>query len=346
MKFDVKKFDVKAVDKRVWIGAGVAVALILVFILVLLFTGDNKPANGTDSQAGTQTESQLDAEDGKPNDTSDDGLKDSEILDTEVGTEAGKEDATEDDVEGNTQNSENPSDSNDSDSTQSTVTNPSGNENVGAGNQSDPILVTIKEDCLVKTETINPGTTLYYGIYRVGGMCFTINNADAYVIYEGKQYDAVNGVVSFMVKNELASNAVYFEIGNKGTSACAFDISFAYEYGAYSYPEIIASMGSYTKSLEKGDELGHYYKYVAEKDGVIRFYISGTKDCDMSVTNLTTSVNRTFEDEEFVKTDAQGNSYFEVEVKKGEALMIQIFAKSDRRNNYPAVDITWTGQYV
>lgn len=318
----------KSLDKRILIGVGVAVAVVIILIVALIIgLGNNKEAeNKGDSQNNTQYGTE--AEGGN-----------TEVLGAENATEAiGTEMATE--TEMGTESSEVTSEGG---IIESGTVNPDGEEILGAGNSSDPYLEILKDDNTVSTISIAPGTTAYYGIYRVGGMYLTINDANAYVIYEGKRYDASNGKVSLKVENELASEAVYFEIGNKGTTATSFTLKFSNPSGTYANPEKISTMGQYQINLAKGNEVGHYYKYVAEKSGTIRFTISASVNCEMSVTNNNTSHNRTFESD--VLTDAQGNQYIELAVSQGDTIMIQVYAKPDKRWNYPAADVTWVGQY-
>lgn len=339
----------KKIDKKVWIGAGIGAALIIILIIALMIGGSgDKPVNG-DTQKNSQSESQTDTQDNTENNNTENGNTENNGTEdeTEVGTEKDSEtEGTENDSESNTTE----------DTTGGTTEKPNGNQSqtgsensgsddiLGGGDKSDPYLEILSEDKMVKTVPVNPGKSVYYGIYRVGGMYLTIEDADAYIIYNGKRYDANNGKVTVKMEDALASEAVLFEVGNSGSVAKEFTLKFSNMTGSYANPEVISKMGTYSKSLEKGAETGHYYKYVAEKTGTIRFYIdSATNDSEMSVTNNTTSVNRTFEAD--VLTDANGKSYIELAVSKGDTIMIQICAKPDKRWKYPATDITWSGIY-
>lgn len=321
---------IKSLDKKILVGVGIAVAVVIILIIALIVSlGNNKETgNKGDSQNNTQYGTETEG-----------GV--TEVFGTEQATEIlGTEMTTETEMATENESSEATSESGQS---QTGAVNPDGEEILGAGNSSDPYLEILGDDKTVKTVSIAPGTTAYYGIYRVGGMYLTINDANAYVIYEGKRYDASNGKVSLKVQNELASEAVYFEIGNKGSTATSFTLSFSNPSGTYANPEKIATMGQYQISLAKGNEVGHYYKYTAEKSGTIRFYISASVECEMSVTNNNTSHNRTFESD--VITDEQGQQYIELAVSQGDVIMIQVYAKPDKRWNYPAADITWSGIY-
>lgn len=228
--------------------------------------------------------------------------------------------------------------------------NPDGEEIIGAGSKSQPYLETPDSNMTVKTVKVPAGKALYYDIYRVGGKYLTINDSDAYVIYDGTRYDSSGGKVSFVVGSALASDAVSFQIGNSGSTAKSFEICFYDVYGAYDNPEIISKMDGKAKtlSLYAGDDTGYYYKYTAEKSGTIRFYVENELDTfvfsatrNKSSDGMLIPVQSTFADG--VKSDSNGN-YIEVEVLKGETVMIAISAYP-MGAYYPAITVEWYGIY-
>lgn len=341
MKFDIKSFDIKNADKRVLIGAGLGVVLVIILIIAVVVGAMNQQTGG---QGDTQNQSEtndVNGTQGTDNTTEDNTEKVTED-ETEVGTEVT---GTENETESENDSSQD-EEGTQGDGSQSNTTKPNGGEIIGTGSNSDPILEDFGDELMVTTIAIQPGTTVYYGIYGAGGLGFTINHPDAYVIYNGARYDAQNGVVSFVVGTAMANEAVYFEIGNKGVTETTFTINFTNQVGSRQNPHTLGSIASVSKSLMEGDSVGYFYKYIAEQNGTIRFYIvSATEQAELSVTNNSTMVNRTFEDEEFVKTDAEGNKYYEVEVTKGDELIIHLCADPGRRWKYPATDVVWKGVY-
>lgn len=227
--------------------------------------------------------------------------------------------------------------------------NPDGIEIYGSGTADDPYIDTPNADThTVKTLSIPAGKSVFYSIYRVGGRILTINSADAYVVCDGTKHTASGGKVSFKVIDALASDAVTFEIGNTGTVAANFAITFSDLVGSMANPTILNSIGSKTSvSFEEGNEIGHFYKYTAEKDGTIRFYLlSGTEKGILLATNNRNSAQRSTEstEEGEVKTDDTG-TYIELEVTKGDEIVINIGAKPNARRKYPAVTLEWMAQY-
>ncbi len=212
-------------------------------------------------------------------------------------------------------------------------------EILGTGTKSDPYLMIPTEDKTVTTYTIPAGESQYYSIYRVGGTILTIESEDVSVEYDGVPYIAKKGKVTVEVEYALASDAILFEIFNEGDSDATFLLQFENPEGTMANPEKVTDISMDIKvSIPAGTETGYHYSYVAEKDGVLRFYKTSSVASVLSVTNNSTSANRTSEE-----TDAE---YVELEVKAGDEIIIVVGAQRDKRNNIPAVDITWNAIYA
>lgn len=239
-----------------------------------------------------------------------------------------------------------------------TTENADGEEILGSGTKNEPYLElpNVHDDYMnVTTISIPAGKSVYYGIQRVVGTILTINNANAYVVYDGTRYDAVGGKVTFEVINEkaLASDNIIFEVGNKGSQAASFEIRFTNKTGSRENPTVIKTLGANnTVKLEEGNSTGHYYKYVAEKAGKIRFYMSATADSVISVTDNSTSKNiiGNFAKKSGELTDPdQGDAvveYIELDVTKGAEIIINVGTIPSKRGNYNANQITWSGKYA
>ena len=332
----------KKLDKKVIIGIIGAVLAVVIAVVAVVIATSNKPAN-TDPDNTNSNEYVANAND---DDSSTSTSEDESTSDEESSSE--EDTSSEEDAQNGEEDKTNSSDKGDGTTAvqKPTATNPDGDEILGAGSKDQPYLETPGSDFAVTTAKVPAGKALYYDIYRVGGMYLTINDADAYVICNGTKYTAKNGKVSFKVPNALASDAVSFQIGNNGSSAKSFTIKFANLKGSYANPEKISKLtGDFEKSLAAGVETGYYYEYKAEKTGTIRFYIvEETKDSIMVVTNNRNSAQRTTEADVF--TDADGNEYIELEVQKGDEIIINIGAMPTKRGKYPATDITWRGVYA
>lgn len=355
----IEKF--KALDKKAQIGIGVGAAVVviaIIAIIVVLVTGgsDKGKKDGTETETGNVTEV-FGTEKGTEDVTEVFGTEAETEFGTEVGTEVGTEtEMTEsesqsqvqvqqpEDVEGVAQ--------------QPITTKPDGEEILGVGTADTPYMETPDLNTMsLTTVSIPAGKTVHYGIYRVSGMYLTINDPNAYVIYNGTTYNASNGKVSFkVVSDALASDAVYFEIGNKGSSSATFTLKFSNPTGTQMNPSKIDSIttagNSFSLSLASGNTTGYYYKYTAQSTGTIKFYVSSFSsstsgaEAGMQVTNKTAIGNpqRTFLDEN-VQVDENGNKYILMDVTAGDVLEIIVAATGSGRVRYPAADITWTAQY-
>lgn len=228
---------------------------------------------------------------------------------------------------------------------QPTTINPSGEEILGAGSKNQPYLEIPNLDTMsITTVSIPAGKTLYYGIQRVGGMILTINDASAYVIESnGTRHNASGGKVTFAVEDALASDYVYFQIGNNSGSAKSFTIKFLNPTGSYQNPTSAKMTSNVTVNLSAGDSDGHWYKYIAERTGKIKFYLLTSPDKNgLIVTNNRNSAQRTTEAD--AQVDSQG-TYVELEVQQGDEILINVAAKPNNRGKYPAATITWCGKY-
>lgn len=347
----------KGLDKKVWIGVGIGAAVVIILVVALVIgLGNKKPTGGNtgNSQNGTHVGTQTGTENGN-------GA--TEVIGTEIETEMGTEtEITETESESQTPNSSQtqgtggttvtqPDDVNGVEQNPIT-TKPDGEEIIGLGSKDEPYMEFPDADTMTLTTVSVPaGKSLYYGIYRVGGMYLTINDPDAYVVYNKKRYDATNGVISIKLKNVLASQAVTLEIGNKGTSAKEFTLKFSHPEGSWSNPTKVTSIlnqSTYEINLAAGNEIGHYYEYKAEKSGTIRFYMTATNDSGLDVQNSNISGGTdqiSFDEEKLVKVDEQGRKYIEMAVTQGDVLKIHVAAKANDSFAYPATTITWEAKY-
>jgi hypothetical protein len=294
-------------------------------------SADNDASNGDSSESGANAS---------------DGVSD-------VTDESDNSDVVDNSDEDNTSNgSENSDESDESDnngaSDDSTVPDDSSDESfepevVGSGTEADPYLVIPNEDMHVVTVNIPAGKDVYYNIYRVGGMNLKIKSKDVYIIYDGKTYNPKSGTLSLSIEDAMASEAISFRIGNNASSEQSFELVFSNPTGSYMNPTKVDDLKDEKFiEIEADNAVGHYYKYVAEKKGTIVFAMSATADSTLSVTNNRNSAQRTTEADGSADGDVK---YVEIEVEKGDELIINVGALPNRRGKYPATDITWSAEY-
>lgn len=195
----------------------------------------------------------------------------------------------------------------------------------------------------LNTTKIPANTALYFNLYRIGGRVVTIEDANVYVVYNDVKYTPVNGKIAFTAEDVMADRAITLQIGNTSATEKSFALKCVALYGTYDNPQIITSLdgGSFTVSLQEGNDQGYYCKYYAEKTGTLRLRLeSATNNAKVffNVTNQITSANRSNgEDGEF-----EGESYVEVAVTEGDEVLIILAAEPVKRV-YPASDAVWSG---
>jgi|GEM_PF-2582247 len=217
---------------------------------------------------------------------------------------------------------------------------------LGDGTEETPYLVIPNTKTLsMTTVAIDAGQSVVYGIQRIGGKSVTINDPDAYIVYEGVRYEAVDGVLSVQLEPVLASEDILLEIGNDGAAEQSFVLQFSDPVGSYENPTTVdLSEKSYNISLAADDSDGFYYRYTATNNGTIRFLMTASTNGLLSVTNNSDFVQRTSDFDG--QTDENGWTYIEIDVQTGEELLIVVGALPNRRGKYPAIDIVWMAQYI
>lgn len=219
-------------------------------------------------------------------------------------------------------------------------------EILGSGTADDPYLVIPNpENMTAETFETAANSSEYYAIYRVGGMYLTIEDEDAYVICDGVKYKAKKGKVSFLVPSAMATEAILFEIGNNASESKIFKLHFANVEGSHQNPEKVSVLeDEHSVSIAAENSTGYYFRYIAEKDGTIKFSVNSDVDSVMLVTNNRNSAQRTTEDDGSVGDD--GTMYVEIEVQAGDEIIINVGAKPNKRGKYPAANISWTAEYL
>lgn len=339
----------KGLDKKVWIGIGIGAAVVIILIVALVIgLGNNKPTGGIThggSQGGIFGGTQ-----GGATENIGTEVFGTEGLGTEMETVIGTEtEMTESESQSESQSQggntvTQPEDVGGVEQSPVTTT-PSGEEILGAGSKDQPYEdIPDPSTMTLTTVSVPAGQTVYYSIQRTAGKWFEISDSDLYVIdSSGKRHDS-----SFQVESGLASDYILFQIGNKGGSAKSFTLKFLDIKGTWQNPERLSTAGQYVAHLSAGDEVGYHYKYIAEKKGTLRFYITSETSpgkCGLNVTNNNNMANRNFQAE--VQEDSKGQ-YVELPadyVNAGDEIMI-IVAAEKYRGEIPAADVTWEIVYV
>lgn len=242
---------------------------------------------------------------------------------------------------GNTDNSNNNDNSNNSSNTDNT--NNTGNtlpSNPIHDNKSEPIEVggTLEFDAQVQ-----PGHLVYYNLFRVTDTTLTINNSNAYVIYKGKTYTPVNGVVTVPGLYSASTNVpVKISIGNMGSSTQSYHVTMTYPQGHQMNPFRL-SLGTVSTYSAKDNSQGVCYTYQASKAGTLTIRldnVTGGYDGFISMTSsVTEGGTRSVNLEENANADGRSVSF---QISAGESVIIMIGVKPSSGFDYPEATITST----
>ena len=232
--------------------------------------------------------------------------------------------------------------------TDSTVdTNNSGNTGTTAkpieDNKSEPIEIASQ---LEFDAAVQPNHLVYYDIYRVNDTTLAIADADAYVVYKGKTYRAVGGVVTVPGLYSSSTNLpVKLAIGNQGTSNKTFHVTMSYPIGHLMNPYQL-SVGPVTTFSAKDNNQGVYYTYTASKAGTLTIRldsVSGNYGANISLTSAKTdggtrSANLT----ENANSDGKSVSF---KLAAGETVSVIIGVNPVDGFSYPEATINTTATF-
>lgn len=191
---------------------------------------------------------------------------------------------------------------------------------------------------------------VYYNLYKLNDTTLTINNPNAYVIYNNKTYKAVNGVVTVPdLYVRYTNQPIKVAIGNEGTKDATFHVEFSYPEGHTNNP-IDMSLGSFTANVKANNEVGVFYQWVASADGTLTLTVDGITE-GVSAAIVMTRVEIIGEGEDrmeiphTVALGENGESSVSIELKAGEYVKIAI-GTLPVKNKYPAASIDVTASFA
>ena len=117
--------------------------------------------------------------------------------------------------------------------------------------------------------SVAPGDMVYYNLYRVSDMILQLRSANAWILYEGEAYYPENGVITLALDVQDPFTPVSLGVGNAGSHTELFVGRFSYQPGTQNNP-IEVDLGTFTVTLEEGDDDGLCYIYKAVKPGTLR----------------------------------------------------------------------------
>ena len=173
----------------------------------------------------------------------------------------------------------------------------SGSVTGAPGSVNNPYEEHMADRTSFETVEIPAEAYVHYNVYDVGGMTLTIENTDAYVVYDNVTYGAdEKGIVTFRIpvaEEEGAPAELIF--GNLKDEAMSYIVSFSYPMGGADEPEELQTLESITASVTAGFD-GYHFGWTATETGVMTITVDSVKnltdssvdvDYDITISNLT-----------------------------------------------------------
>ena len=132
------------------------------------------------------------------------------------------------------------------------------------GSEYAPISV---ESMPFDTLMLKPEEGLHYILPLQEDMLLTIHDSDAYIIYNGVTYGAVNGVLSVCIETTELAEVV---VGNSGDSEEVYTVKLLSSIGTKDNPQVITSVEQLEAIFESG-QTEFYYSWTAPSGGTVEF---------------------------------------------------------------------------
>ena len=172
---------------------------------------------------------------------------------------------------------------------------------------------------------------LYFEISKVTNMELTIQDENAYVIYEETTYNAENGVVKLVISAPDSYTPAKFVVGNNAKEDKTFKATLSGVAGTMMNPHAM-NIGKFVTNIEAGNAQGVYYTYTATESGTLTLKCLSSKDdvkYDITLYNLNTYANRT------LSADGNGDGTVSVDVNANDEIQIIISSMPNENNEYP-----------
>ncbi|MBR5564996.1 MAG: Ig-like domain-containing protein [Roseburia sp.] len=216
------------------------------------------------------------------------------------------------------------------------------NANCNGGIKRNPVAVPMLEEgasSISFDATVKAGKVVYYS-GNIGEMIMTVTGKDAYVVYRGKTYTAVDGVVTVAIGEANMWNPATPAIGNLGKKDATYKVEFAYPVGHSMNPEAISELSAfesyYEGTVEAGNSRGYSYAYKAVEDGTVTLWFAEVPaDVEAYIEVNTTASYKVYTLDEDGVEDWKGDKFLTVPVKAEDILTIRVGAWPDVNFVYP-----------
>lgn len=126
----------------------------------------------------------------------------------------------------------------------------------------------------VSTVKIPTKETISYNVYNAGGTVLTIEDADAYIVYNGQTYEPAEGVVTVALAEGEEGAPVSLQLGNRAKEEKAYTLNYAMPLGSEANPEVIESLDEIKIALAAEDTDGYFLSYTANVTGKLTLSVA------------------------------------------------------------------------
>ncbi len=194
--------------------------------------------------------------------------------------------------------------------------------------------------------TVEGKGVVYYQMYKVDGMILSIQDEDAYVLYDDKEFKAENGTVSVPLTTPDTYTPAVFGIGNASDKEKTFTVTLTYPQGTLGNPLELA-LGEFVANVAAGNDQGVYYTYTATAPGTLTLTLLGATEgisYDYSLYNLNTYAMRNMSADGVA--DANGNMTVSIPMNQGDVIQFTVGTLPDENNEYPAGEFKFQATFV
>ena len=197
------------------------------------------------------------------------------------------------------------------------------------------------QDCPTDTVRIEAGQIAYYQLWDFSGAVLNVHGENAYVVMTTlnldtaemvtQRYEAENGVVTAPIPTVLLT----IQIGNAGSEAAVFHLSYTYPEGSRMNPKEVVA-GKNVALTKREDYDGYYFVWTSRCPGklVLTFPTTGWV---YTVQNQTTGQRF----ETVVYGDANASNVLELDVALGDEIWIIVNSFDRRTLTVPGGEVTF-----
>lgn len=217
-----------------------------------------------------------------------------------------------------------------------------------AGTVGNPIQVSLSSvPGSFKTVSVPAGQTIYYDIFGANKTIMTVEDENAFIVYNEKTYTPENGVISLYVESMNPRMPVSVQVGNSGSADKAVELSFNALLGSYGNPVVLTDISAFTTSLEANNYEGYYYQWVATGSGTVTFKVGSVTAGAVADVRLSSDGSDDVPWLSDGAVDENGDPIVKMDVKQGDKVLIQVVVQPDETTfEVPAADITVNGVFV